>query len=126
MSPTKSSAQVRWSAIPSLVLLLMTAAGQAHAKDPKVFDTPEAAAAAMIAALEQGSDEAIVELLGDQHNDELFTDDKAAEQENRKLALAAAKEQMTLQEDDASTRTVLIGKQEWPVPFPIVHGEKGW
>ena len=33
---------------------------------------------------------------------------------------------MSLQEDDSDTRTVLIGKQEWPVPFPIVRGDKGW
>jgi hypothetical protein len=80
----------------------------------------------MVAALEKGTDTAIVELLGDAHNDELFTDDQAAERENRKRAYDAAKEQMSLREDDADTRTVLIGKDEWPVPFPIVKDGKGW
>lgn len=108
------------------VLLAMALPVLANATDPKVFDTPDAAAAAMVTALEKGTDDAIVELLGDAHNDELFTDDQAAERENRKKALAAAKEQMSLREDDANTRTVLIGKQEWPVPFPIVKGDKGW
>jgi len=98
----------------------------ASAVDAKVFDTPDAAAAAMVAALEKGTNDAIVELLGDAHNDELFTDDQASERENRKRAFAAAKEQMSLREDDSNTRTVLIGKQEWPVPFPIVKGDKGW
>lgn len=98
----------------------------ANAADAKVFDTPDAAAAAMVAALEKGTNDAIIELLGDAHNDELFTEDEAAERENRRKALAAAKEQMSLREDDSSTRTVLIGKQEWPVPFPIVRGDKGW
>jgi hypothetical protein len=100
--------------------------GLAYAVDAKVFDTPDAAAAAMVAALEKGTDTAIVELLGDAHNDELFTDDQAAERENRKRAYDAAKEQMSLREDDADTRTVLIGKDEWPVPFPIVKDGKGW
>ena len=59
-----------------------------------MFDTPEAAAQGMIAALEKGTNDAIVELLGDAHNEELFTEDEAAERENRKLALAAAKEQI--------------------------------
>jgi hypothetical protein len=98
----------------------------AYAVDAKVFDTPEAAAKGMVAALEKGSDEAIVELLGDAHNDELFTDDEASERENRKRAYEAAKEQMSVREDDSTTRTVLIGKDEWPVPFPIVRDEKGW
>jgi hypothetical protein len=112
-------------AVLSLVLT-MALPTFASAVDPKVFDTPEAAAAAMVAALEKGTDEAIIELLGDSHNDELFTDDDAAERENRKKAYAAAQEAMSLREDDSATRTILIGKQEWPVPFPIVKEEKGW
>lgn len=128
MSPIHSPVAVRnrcWP-IACLAVLAMAISGAAQAKDPKVFDTPEAAAQGMIAALEKGTNDAIVELLGDQHSEELFTEDEAAEQENRNLALAAAKEQMSLQEDDSDTRTVLIGKQEWPVPFPIVRGDKGW
>jgi hypothetical protein len=107
-------------------LIALTVPGLAYAADAKVFDTPDAAAAAMVSALEKGTNAAIVELLGDAHNDELFTDDEAAERENRKRAYDAAKEQMTLREDDADTRTVLIGKDEWPVPFPIVKDAKGW
>jgi len=105
---------------------LVIPAAPARAVDAKEFDTPEAAADAMVAALEKGTDDAIVELLGDAHNDELFTDDQAAERENRKKASEAAKQQMTLREDDSQTRTVLIGKEEWPVPFPIVKDDKGW
>jgi hypothetical protein len=98
----------------------------AQARDPKVFETPEAAAQGMIQALERGTKDAIVELLGDSHNDELFTEDEASEQENRGRALAAAKEAMTLQENDDGSRTILIGKQQWPVPFPIVRDAAGW
>ncbi len=107
-------------------LMTLALPAVADAADAKIFDTPDAAAAAMVAALEKGTNQAIIELLGDAHNDELFTDDEAAEAENRRKALAAAKEQMSLREDDPSTMTVLIGKQEWPVPFPIVKGDKGW
>src|SRR5262245_32046170 len=88
-------------------LLTLTLPALAWAVDAKVFDTPEAAANGMVAALEKGTDDAIVELLGDAHNNELFTDDEASERENRKRAAAAAKEQMTIWEDDSTTRTVL-------------------
>jgi len=107
-------------------LLTLALPTLAYAVDAKVFDTPDAAANGMVAALEKGTDEAIVELLGDAHNDELFTDDEGSERENRKRAYEAAKEQMSVREDDSTTRTVLIGKDEWPVPFPIVKDEKGW
>lgn len=118
---------IRAVTVAFLVALLMASLpSAADAADPKVFDTPEAAAAAMVAALEKGTDEAVVEIMGDSHSDELFTDDDAAERENRHRAFEAAKEAMTLREDDSDTRTILIGKQEWPVPFPIVRGDKGW
>ena len=56
----------------------------------------------------------------------MFTEDEAAEKENRKLALAAAQEAMTLQDEGSDTRTMLIGKQQWPVPFPIAKTAAGW
>jgi hypothetical protein len=107
-------------------MLTMVVPTIATATDPKLFETPEAAAAGMLSALEKGTNEAVIELLGDAHNDELFTEDEASEHENRKRAFAAATERMTLHEDDANTRTVLIGPEEWPVPFPIVKTDQGW
>ena len=79
MSPIQSPSQFRkaWP-IACLAVLAMTVSGAAQAKDPKVFDTPEAAAQGMIAALEKGTNDAIVELLGDAHSEELFTEDEAA------------------------------------------------
>ena len=108
-----------------LAILMAAIPAIAEAKGPKVFDTPEAAAKGMIDALSANSRAAIEDLLGDEHNDTLFTEDEAAEKENRKLALAAAQEAMTL-EEDGDARTMLIGKQQWPVPFPIVKTAAGW
>jgi hypothetical protein len=126
MTPKGKSRSRIAAGVLSGLLFALAFPGLAAAKDAKVFDSPDAAAAGMIAALEAGSRDAITDLLGDQHNDQLFTDDEAAERENRKKALAAAKEKMSLRDDDANTRTILIGNQEWPVPFPIVKGDKGW
>lgn len=112
--------------IIGLAVLMMAIPATADAKTPKVFQTPEAAAQGMMDALSAGTREAIVALLGDEHSDALFTDDEAAEKENRKLALAAAQEAMSLQEEDGDTRIMLIGKQQWPVPFPIVQAAGGW
>jgi hypothetical protein len=109
-----------------LAILMTAVPAIADAKAPKVFDTPEAAAQGMIAALTANTRAAIEELLGDEHKDVLFTEDEAAEVENRKLALAAAQEAMTLEEEGSDTRTMLIGKQQWPVPFPIVQTAAGW
>ncbi|MEZ5832083.1 MAG: DUF2950 domain-containing protein [Dongiaceae bacterium] len=126
MNRIKSHASMVAAGIVFAMFTTLAMSSQAFAVDAKEFDTPDAAADGMVAALEKGTDAAIVELLGDAHNDELFTDDEAAERENRKKAYEAAKQQMSLREDNANTRTVLIGKEEWPVPFPIVKDDKGW
>jgi len=112
--------------VVGLAVLMAVIPATADAKSAKVFDTPEAAAQGMIAALTANTRAAIEDLLGDEHNDTLFTEDEAAEKENRKLALAAAQEAMTLEEEGSDTRTMLIGKQQWPVPFPIVKTAAGW
>ncbi|HVO01758.1 MAG TPA: DUF2950 family protein [Candidatus Cybelea sp.] len=114
------------SAISIAALAFLVLPGIAEAKDPKVYDTPDAAAADLIAALGAGTRDAITDVLGDQHNDELFTQDESMEKENRERAFAAAKEKMSLRADADNKRTILIGKQEWPVPFPIVKVDKGW
>jgi len=112
--------------VVGLAVLMAVIPATADAKSAKVFDTPEAAAQGMIAALTANTRAAIEDLLGDEHNDTLFTEDEAAEKENRKLALAAAQEAMTLEEEGSDARTMLIGKQQWPVPFPIVKTAAGW
>ncbi len=117
--------RTRGPAILTAAIFMIAAPAIAEAKTAKVFDTPEAAAQGMIDALSANSRAAIEDLLGDEHNDTLFTEDEAAEAENRKLALAAAKEAMTL-EEAGDSRTMLIGKQQWPVPFPIVKTAGGW
>jgi hypothetical protein len=33
---------------------------------------------------------------------------------------------MTLREDNADTRVMVIGKEAWPMPIPIVRDAKGW
>jgi len=56
----------------------------------------------------------------------LANPDAAQERENRQRVVTAAKESMTLREDDANTRTMIIGNEAWPMPIPIVKDDKGW
>jgi len=98
----------------------------ASAKDPAVFKTPEAAAQAILDALAKEDHEAILAVLGDEFKDQLFTDEQSRERETYRHVVASAKEAMQLRADDENTRVMVIGKDAWPMPFPIVHGDKGW
>lgn len=111
-------------AVASAVLCLMPL--PSIAAEPMAFDTPEAAAQALLDAAASDDMDAIWAVLGNEFRDELANPDPVQERENRRRVVAAAKESMTLREDDAKTRTMIIGKEAWPMPIPIVKGDKGW
>jgi Protein of unknown function (DUF2950) len=98
----------------------------ALATEPKTFPTPEEAAQALLDAAASDDLNAIWGVLGDEFRDELTNDDTARERENRRRIVAGAKEVLQLRADDANTRVMVIGKEAWPMPFPIVKGDKGW
>jgi hypothetical protein len=113
-----------WIAGVCLALSLIAAA--AGAADPKNFKTPEEAAQALLDAAASDDMGAIWTVLGDEFRDELANPDEAQERENRRRVVDAAKESMTLREDEAGKRTMIIGKAAWPMPIPIVQDDKGW
>jgi Protein of unknown function (DUF2950) len=98
----------------------------AVATEPKTFATPEEAAQALLDAAASDDLNALWGVLGDEFKDELTNDDAAQERENRRRVVAGAKEVLQLRADDANTRVMVIGKEAWPMPFPIVRGDKGW
>ena len=107
-------------------LTLVGFGGPASAKDPAVYKTPEAAAQAILDALAKEDHDAILAVLGDEFKDQLFTDEVSREKATYERVVAAAKEAMQLRADDENTRVMVIGKDAWPMPFPIVHDAKGW
>ena len=107
-------------------LTLVGLGGSASAKDPAVYKTPEAAAQAILDALAKEDHDAILAVLGDEFKDQLFTDEVSREKATYERVVAAAKEAMQLRADDENTRVMVVGKDAWPMPFPIVHDAKGW
>jgi len=115
------------AAIALLATAIAAAApGGAAAKDPAVYDTPEAAAQAILDALAKGDRDAILAVLGDEYADQLFTDEVSRERDSYRRVVEGAKEAMQLRADDDRTRVMVIGKNAWPMPIPIVKTNAGW
>lgn len=104
----------------SLVLLSVPVAAQ------QTFKTPEAAAAALIKALDDDDDKALEQLFGEAFMQEVANPDAAQERENRRRVAEAAGVRMQLREDDQNTRVMVLGDQAWPSPIPIVKDAAGW
>ena len=98
----------------------------AEADKQKVFKTPEAAVEALLEALRKNDDNALLDIFGREHKELVVGTDKVAARENRERAYEAAQEHKTLHRQGEGKIVLVIGKNEWPVPFPIVREKSGW
>ena len=88
--------------------------------------TPEAAAAALGDALEAADRAAILAIFGPETEDILSTGDP---EDDRELWGGFLKDMLTLtriEKDDADRAIILVGRDLWPFPAPLVLGDDGW
>ena len=120
----KTGRAVLVSTVCGIVLGAMTlsVAGAAEA----VYKTPEEALAAFRAAVDTPNGKGLLELFGPEHANDLIGGDPAAARQGVAELRAAVATGMALEKNDDDTMTLVIGRQAWPMPIPLVKGEKGW
>ena len=107
--------------VVSLLALALLAAGCAGKKEEAAgFATPEAAVAALVAALEKEDTAAMAGLLGPGTEDLLSSGDPVADQAERADFLAAYKAKNSLAAD-GDRMMLTVGDNEWPMPIPLVQ-----
>ena len=115
----------------SLVAIALLAAGCAKKQDEAAagaaagFATPDAAVAALIAALQKNDLAAAGKVLGPGSEDLLASGDAVADNADREAFLAdyAAKNSIAVEGD---TATLIVGENDWPLPIPLVKKEAKW
>jgi hypothetical protein len=109
----------------ALVLLVATAAPAALLAEPQSFETPEAAGAAVVGALEARDADALVAIFGTENADVVLTGDEAADREawGEFLNDYRALHRITL---DGDTATLFVGRDLWPFPATLVRDAGGW
>jgi hypothetical protein len=96
------------------------------APEQRVFETPEAAVDALLEALANDDDTALLDIFGHEHRDLVVGADKAAVREERRQAYDAAQEMWTLSPEAEDRTVVVIGPNAWPLPIPLVKENPGW
>jgi hypothetical protein len=126
--PNMASRWTPWAALAVLLLLLLAAspARAAAAGTQATFKTPEAAVDALFTALKNNDDGALLDLFGRENGDRLLSKDKAAARESRQRLYQASQEALTLRKDSADRVVVVIGKEAWPLPIPLVRSGDDW
>ena len=92
----------------------------------KAFDSPKAAADALVQAASSGDQAAVLALFGPDGKD-IVTSGDSVEDKNRMAEFAKlAKQKMEIKMDGASKAIVDIGPEDWPVPVPLVQSGGKW
>jgi hypothetical protein len=100
--------------------ILMAAAAQ-----QKTFASPEEAVKTTIAAARSNDDKQMLEIYGASAKEILFSGDPVADKRRRAEFLASYDEKNRL-ETKGEERILIIGKQEWPFPIPLVKKGDRW
>jgi len=94
----------------------------------RTFDTPKAAADALIAAVDPFDAAALAEIFGPEGADILQTDDTVQDRNQASEFAARAREKNTIVLDPKNAKRAIlkVGDEDWPVPIPIVEKGGKW
>jgi Protein of unknown function (DUF2950) len=109
------------------VLLLWSGFSTASlAAPPRSFASPDAAAAALASAARANDARTLVAILGSSGRKLVYSGDRVADQHGR-AQFAAAYDALHKIEPQGDARALLIvGKDEWPFPIPLVKHGASW
>lgn len=105
-----------------------TAGAQTPATQPaqQAFATPVAAADALLEACKNNDSAALVRMLGAHFGERLKHIDDAEEQQHRRAIYEKAAVQRKIELEGDAKAVLVIGREAWPVPIPLVKEAAGW
>lgn len=92
------------------------------------FASPDAAAKALISAAKSDDVTSLIAILGPASKEILTTNDPVADQKIRQefVGRAAAKMKVVADPREPNAKTLVVGKDDWPLPIPIVQVNGKW
>jgi len=113
-------------AVAGTCLLQLSATGLTP--DGKAFPSADAAAQALVAAAKNADTAALIEILGPSAKSTVATGDAVADRNTLRAFAARASQKLTLAPSKGrqNAKTLLAGKDAWPLPIPIVEVNGQW
>ena len=116
--------------VPSAVSVAADQAGNAEATNPSTmpasFDSPQAAAAALKAALVQSDTDGLIRIFGTEARDLFTSPDPTTARTEQQHAAKAITEQISLVTDAQGGVWLLLGHKQWPFPFELTRADGKW
>jgi hypothetical protein len=124
------STPTRRLTIAVAVTLLIGLAGSrdAVAASPRQrsFASPGEAVQALVEAVRAGDVDALASILGPEGRPLISSGDAVADKQGRKRFVRAYEQSNTLQRPTETKAVLVIGKDEWPLPIPVVKEGDAW
>ena len=94
----------------------------------RTFDTPQQAASALIEAADKFDVSELTRIFGPETQDVIFTGEFAQDRQHAADFVAEAREKNTisLEPQSGNRAFLLVGKEEWPFPVPLVKKGNKW
>lgn len=116
----RRTASVGLGAIVAMTWLASAAQAQ------QAFPSPDAAAAALAAAVRTGTNDAILKVLGKGSEDIVESGDDVADAAMRQRFLSAFDARHSIKVDGDKKATLILGADDFPFPVPLVSNKAGW
>ena len=113
-------------AICAVAVFVMTFAIAAAAEAQKSFTSPEAAIAALVDAVKLNDQPLLRAILGPHSSKLISSGDPVADERGRATFIKAYSETNQLLVEGGTKATLVIGKDAWPFPIPLVKSGGGW
>ena len=113
----------RLGLLTGAVLIL---AGSSLAQAQERFKTPEAAADALVSAARGGDRKTVLTILGPGSQELVSSGDPVADDNVKQEFLTAFDAQHRVVSESGKPATLVIGKNDWPFPIPIVQRDGQW
>ncbi len=98
----------------------------ALAREARTFSSPEQAAVALAAAWRSGKKSEILAIFGPAADRLVSSGDPIAEREARERLASSYDDAHRLDMEGADKAVIVLGKEEWPYPIPLVKRGTGW
>jgi hypothetical protein len=110
-----------------LAVILLWASGSSAATATQTrFSSPEAAGAALVQAVRASDTAALLRVLGPDARALIASGDEVADRQSRERFVRAYDEAHRFAEGGPGRLVLTVGKDEWPMPIPLVQDTAGW
>ena len=94
--------------------------------DQKTFASPAEAVHALVKAAEDGNQDEMLAVLGDDGKDLVYSGDPVQDKTGMEKFVKSYKTKHAIVTEDDKTRILQVGPNDWPMPIPIVNDGGKW